>query len=47
MHDLKPRGGLTECVSICAWNICILLAALASACAFHILTDLFILSGDF
>jgi hypothetical protein len=26
-----------------AWNICILLAALVSACAFHILTDFFIL----
>jgi len=47
VHDLETRGGLIKCVSICAWNICILLAALASACAFHILTDFFILSGDF
>jgi hypothetical protein len=47
VHDLKPRGGLTKGVSICAWHICILLAAQASACAFHILTDFFILSGDF
>jgi hypothetical protein len=47
VHDLETRGGLTKCVSICAWNICILLAALASACAFHILTDFFIWSDDF